>query len=204
MDLARDEALTQFKRYGGSWKQPGGVTRRKKRAIRTFRGARAVRRFSTGATGWIGTSSARSTQAASGGNTPISMLAFSDNRAAVVGREQATTEPTGVKVVISSLTANTPLSTQRTQYQHFRRSGSSPLSITGTVRRCSEARWMRATLSESAHPNRSTPSTHRMATSLHAGDSRVETPLQSIAPALADNPASHCYPLLHVIAQAGF
>ena len=96
--LPRTDALAQFKRYGGSWKQPGGLTRRKKRALHGFEGRGRFNALALGrAADWHVVY-----EVVPGGERrgyKISMLA-SDNRAALVGPESATEEPTGVRLVI--------------------------------------------------------------------------------------------------------
>jgi hypothetical protein len=97
--LSRAEALDQFKRYGGSWKVAGGVTRRKKRALHGFEGRGRFNALALGkAAEWHVVYEDQ--PAKERRKYSIKMLS-SDNRSAVVGPEVPTTEPIGVRLDIS-------------------------------------------------------------------------------------------------------
>ena len=99
--LSRNDALTHFGRYGGSWKRQGGVTHRKQRALHGFEGRG---RFNALALGRVAEWHIVY-EIAPGGERrkyTISMLA-DDNRSALISPEQSTTEPTGVTAIISEL-----------------------------------------------------------------------------------------------------
>ncbi|MEZ5910602.1 MAG: ATP-binding protein [Hyphomicrobiaceae bacterium] len=137
--LPRVDALAQFKRYGGSWKQPGGLTRRKKRALHGFEGRGRFNALALGAL-LNGISSTNSILAASAASTPSICSPPTTAPLSSAPRPRPRKLRGCVSLSLNRI-ANTPLSTPATRYRRCWKSSPSISSTTATSASRSRESW---------------------------------------------------------------